>query len=309
MQTKILITGASGLIGQKLVQFYHQLGVTVYVLTRNKNSKAQGSFYWNPATQEIDTKCFDGVGIIIHLAGAGIADKRWTHSYKQIILNSRVQSTKLLLNALKQTKHEVKHLVSTSAIGYYSQNSPNLIDEDSEAGNSFLANVCREWEQQAMSFSELGIPVAIVRVGLVLSRSGGMLKSIEMPTKLGVAAPFGKGNQMQSWIHIDDLVRLYAHICQFQLTGIYNGVAPEPVNNKEMLQQITKALHRPFFMPGIPKWCMQLLVGEMADLLYANQAVSSKKIAQKGFQFQYPNLHAALLNLYGFVSYQSNFLE
>jgi uncharacterized protein (TIGR01777 family) len=298
MQTKILITGGTGLIGRKLVYFFNELGIQVHLLSRKKNQTKKGVFYWNPDLNEIDSKCLEGVETIIHLAGAGIADKRWTPTYKQIILQSRIKSTQLLYHTLQTNQHQVKQLISTSAIGFYASNSFENLTEDTNAGNSFLADVCKEWEQQALNFRNLNIEVSIVRVGLVLSRIGGMLKSIEIPAKLGLAASFGNGNQMQSWIHIDDLVRMYAHIYKHRLTGIYNGVAPNPVSNKQLLKMICKKLNRPFFLPGIPKWFLKLVLGEIVDLLYANQKVSAQKITKAGFVFKYPGLENALTELY-----------
>jgi uncharacterized protein (TIGR01777 family) len=267
-------------------------------LSRNKLKAQKGVFYWNPDTNEIDTRCLEGVHAIIHLAGSGIADKRWTAAYKKTILESRVKSTQLLYHTLKTTQHQVKQLLSTSAIGYYATNSTENLIEESIAGNSFLANVCKEWEQEALNFSNLNIEVSIIRVGLVLTREGGMLKSVEMPSKLGLAASFGNGNQMQSWIHIDDLVSIYAFILQNNLTGIFNGVAPNPVSNSQLLKMICKKLHRPFFLPGIPKWFLKIVLGEIVDLLYANQNVSAKKIERTGFKFQFPELDQALTELY-----------
>jgi uncharacterized protein (TIGR01777 family) len=298
MQTKILITGGTGLIGRKLVHFFNEMGIQVHLLSRTKNKLQKDIFYWNPDTNEIDVNCLAGVHAIIHLAGSGIADHRWTPAYKQTILESRVKSTQLLYHTLKTTHHQVKQLISTSAIGYYATNSTENLSEEANIGHSFLAEVCKAWEQEALKFTDLNIEVSIVRVGLVLTREGGMLKSIEIPSKLGLAASFGDGNQMQSWIHIDDLVRMYAFIYQNKLVGIYNGVAPNPVSNSELLNLICKKLKRPFFLPGIPKWFMKIVLGEIVDLLYANQKVSSNKITQKGFEFKYPELNDALTDFY-----------
>jgi len=298
MQTKILITGGTGLIGRKLVHFFNEMGIQVHLLSRTKNKLQKDVFYWNPDTNEIDVNCLLGVDAIIHLAGSGIADKRWTPAYKQTILESRVKSTQLLYHTLNTNQHQVKQLISTSAIGFYATNSTENLSEHANVGNTFLAEVCKAWEQEALKFTDLNIEVCIVRVGLVLTREGGMLKSIELPSKLGLAASFGDGHQMQSWIHIDDLVSMYAYLLQNKLSGIYNGVAPNPVSNSEFLKLICKKLNRPFFLPGIPKWFMKIVLGEIVDLLYANQKVSSNKITQKGFKFLYPELNDALADFY-----------
>ncbi len=298
METKILITGASGLIGRKLVKYFNSVGIQLHVLSRKKYENKPGHFYWNPSNQEIDLNCFEGVTCIVHLAGAGIADRRWTDHYKKNILESRVDSTLLLLNSLKNTTHQVKHLISTSAIGFYESNSKLNHAENEQVGNSFLANVCLEWECHANDFKSIGINVSIVRVGLVLSREAGMLKSIEFPSKFGLAAPFGNGQQWQSWIHIDDLIQIYAHIHSNHLSGIFNGVAPNPASNYQVLQAVCDQIYRPFWLPGIPKWFLKIFLGEIVDLLYASQHVSALKIQQSGFKFKFENLKLALKDLY-----------
>ncbi len=298
METKILVTGASGFIARKLVKYFNSKGIQLHLLSRNKQPNIPGVFYWNPSTQEIDLKCLEGVSTIIHLAGAGIADHRWTTAYKNTILQSRISSTQLLLNTLKNVSHQVKHLISTSAIGYYESSLTINQKEDSHAGNSFLAKVCQEWENQSNAFNSIGIKVSIIRVGLVLSREAGMLKSIEFPAKFGMAAPFGNGKQMQSWIHIDDLIGIYGHVYHNGLTGIFNAVAPHPVSNNQLLESISKRLHRPFWLPGIPMWFMKLILGEIVDLLYASQRVSCEKIVQSGYVFKYEQLTVALAELY-----------
>jgi uncharacterized protein (TIGR01777 family) len=298
METKILITGAGGFIARKLVKYFNSIGIQSHLLPRTKQQNIPGVYYWNPTNQEIDINCLDGVSTIIHLAGAGIADHRWTTAYKATILESRIRSTQLLLNTLKNTNHQVKHFISTSAIGYYESSFTLNQTEENHPGNSFLARVCQEWEQQANAFNSIGIKVSIIRVGLVLSREAGMLKSIELPAKFGFAAPFGNGKQMQSWIHIDDLIGIYGHVFQNRLSGVFNAVAPYPVSNNQMLQSVSQILHKPYWLPGIPKWFMKLLLGDIVDLLYANQHVSCEKILQSGYVFKHQQLKGALEDLY-----------
>lgn len=299
---RVLITGATGLVGNEIVKLCLEKEILISYLTTNKSKiefkdNYQG-FYWNPDTNEIDEKCFDNVDVIIHLAGATIA-KRWTKSYKKTILESRVKSTKLLCNTLKRIEHSVTQIISASAIGVYPDSSTNYYNEDYQTNpeNSFLTKVVSVWENEVDSFKALDIAVAKVRIGLVLSEKGGALPQIVKPAKLGVATVFGTGKQWQSWIHITDLANIFLYILKYHLNGVYNAVAPNPVKNEELTKTTAKVLDRPFITPKIPKVLMKLVLGEMHVLLFESQRVSSKKIENKGFNFKYNYLQPALSNL------------
>lgn len=300
---RILITGATGLIGREIVKICHGKNIKVNYLTTSKSKILQDDnykgFYWNPKLQDIDKNCFIDVDAIIHLAGATVS-KRWTPTYKKEILNSRKQSTELLINALKGESHTIKQVVSASAIGIYPDSLINYYDQNfNEISDSFLGEVVKVWEDAVDGFSKLNIPISKIRIGLVLSNKGGALEEMVKPIKLGVGAAFGSGKQWQSWIHIHDLANLFLYLLENNLSGVYNGVAPNPVSNKELTKTIAKVLNKPLFLPNIPKFFMKLILGEMHTILFESQRVSSKKIESKGFYFEYHHLEPALENLLG----------
>ena len=299
---RVLITGATGLIGNEIVKLCHESGIDVNYLTTSKskiiNKKEYQGFYWNPKSLEIDKNCLKNVDAIIHLAGATIS-KRWTDSYKKEILNSRKVSTHLLISALVAEQHSVKQVISASAIGVYPDSLVNYYDEDYKEINetSFLSKVVKVWEHEVDAFSKLGITVSKIRIGLVLANNGGALPQMVKPIKMGVGAAFGSGEQWQSWIHINDLANIFLYVLEHKLIGVYNGVAPNPVTNQELTKTIASVLNKPLFLPNIPKFVMRLVLGEMHKLLFESQRVSSKKIEDKGFDFKYNNLKPALENL------------
>ena len=299
---RILITGATGLIGSKIVKQCHANNISVNYLTTSKSkletdSNYQG-FYWNPSKNEIDATCLNGVDAIIHLVGASIS-KRWTESYKKTILLSRVQTSQLLFDTLKNNPNQVKHIVSASAIGIYPNSLTNYYTEDyKEVSTSFLGQVVEQWEQVVDAFSTLNIMVSKVRIGLVLSAKGGALPEMAKPIKFGAGAAFGSGKQWQSWIHITDLANLFLHVLVNKLEGVYNGVAPNPETNLQLTKSIARQLKMPLFLPNIPKSFMKLILGEMHILLFESQRVSSKKIEDTGFSFEHYNLQSALQEEY-----------
>ena len=300
---RVLVTGATGLIGQEMVKLCHEKYIKVNYLTTSKSKIVQEEnykgFYWNPKAKEIDADCFKGVDTIVHLAGATVS-KRWTPSYKKEILSSRTETTALLVNTLKELTHTVKQVVSASAIGIYPDSLINYYDEShNEISSSFLGQVVSVWEQASDEFLKLNITVSKIRIGLVLSNKGGALMEIVKPIKFGLGAAFGNGKQWQSWIHIQDLANLFLHVLQNNLKGVYDGVAPNPTSNSELTKTAASVLHKPLFMPNIPKFFMKLVLGEMHILLFESQRVSSKKIADEGFLFKFNYLEPALNNLLG----------
>jgi len=298
---KILITGATGLVGQEIVRLCHLQNIQVNYLTTNKLKLKQKEyykgFYWNPYKHEIDISCFKDVDTIIHLAGASVS-KRWTESYKQEIVKSRVEVTQFLFDALKNENHKIKQLISASAIGIYSDSLTKYYNEtETQFDNSFLSTVVQQWEEVVDGFDTLGINVAKVRIGLVLSNKGGALPTMIRPIKLGLGAVLGTGNQWQSWIHVTDLANMFLHILQNKLRGIYNAVAPNPIANREFTKAMASVLHKPLWLPSIPKNTMKLILGEMHTLLFLSQRVSSKKIENSGFHFKHYHLQTALEDL------------
>jgi len=300
---RVLITGATGLIGQEIVKLCHEKDIKVNYLTTSKSKIVQEEnykgFYWNPKAKEIDADCFKGVDAIVHLAGATVS-KRWTPSYKKEILSSRTETTALLVNTLRELSHTVKQVVSASAIGIYPDSLINYYDEShNEISSSFLGQVVSVWEQASDEFLKLNITVSKIRIGLVLSNKGGALMEIVKPIKFGLGAAFGNGKQWQSWIHIHDLANLFLYVLQNNLRGVYDAVAPNPISNSELTKTAASVLHKPLFMPNIPKFFMKLVLGEMHILLFESQRVSSKKIADEGFLFKFNYLEPALNNLLG----------
>jgi uncharacterized protein (TIGR01777 family) len=299
---KVLITGATGLIGSELVSLLLQNGISIHYLTTSKkkieNEPNYKGFYWNPEQGIIDENCLMGVDSIIHLAGATIS-KRWTNSYKQEIIESRLLSSAVLFKALKNHPNQVKQIVSASGTAIYPNNDKVIYDENAtEIDNSFLGNVVLKWEESTDKFKSLGLKVCKLRTGIVLSNKGGALIEMAKPIKLGLGSPFGTGKQMQSWIHIHDIAALYFFAISNELEGVYNAVAPNPVSNEKLTMTIAMVLKKPLFMPNIPKFMMKLLLGEMHELLFENRNLSAQKIIEKGFVFKYKTIEKALENIY-----------
>lgn len=297
----VLITGATGLIGQKIVKLCHSEGISVHYLTTSKSKLTTEDnykgFYWNPNKNEIDHKCFEGVSSIVNLVGATIS-KRWTEDYKKIILESRTKTAELLQDTIKKHNYKIDYVVSASAIGIYPSSFVNFYDEENtEISETFLGEVVAAWENAVDNFKSLGCKVAKVRIGLVLAENDGALPKMAKPINYGVGSPFGSGKQWQSWIHVEDLARLFIYALQYQLIGLYNGVAPNPVTNNDLTKVIANVLNRPLILPNIPKFAMNLALGEMHILLFESQRVSSQKIENKGFYFKYANLRPALEDL------------
>lgn len=297
----ILITGATGLVGQELVSLLLQNGHTVHYLSTSNNKLVTNSnykgFYWNPKTAEIDTDSLADVEVVVHLAGASVA-KKWTKSYKNEIIESRILSTKLLFQTLQNTPNQVKQIVSASAIGIYPDSLTNIYHEsDLDIDVSFLGNVVKLWENEVNQFEKLQLIVSKIRIGIVLAKNGGALQEMVKPIQYGVGAAFGSGEQYQSWIHIQDLVAIFYHVIENKLPGIYNGVSPYPVTNTELTKSIAKTLNKPFFLPNIPKFVMQLILGEMHQILFSSQHVSCRKLLDENFQFKFASLDKALNDL------------
>lgn len=298
---RVLITGATGLIGQEIVAVCHEKNISVHYLTTNKskiitNENYKG-FFWDPTNNEIDVNCFNGVSAIIHLAGATVAN-RWTAGYKKEIISSRTETTALLVKSLKSINHTITQVVSASAIGIYPDSLTNYYDQEhNEISNSFLGEVVSVWEQAVDQFEALGVTVSKIRIGLVLSNKGGALKEIVKPIKLGVGSAFGSGEQWQSWVHINDLANMFVFFLENKIEGVFNGVAPNPVSNNELVKTVAAVLNKPLFMPKVPKFAMKLVLGEMHIILFESQRVSSKRIVNKGFYFKFNCLSTALKNL------------
>jgi uncharacterized protein len=296
----VLITGGSGLVGTALTQMLLQKGYHVSHLARTPASGLVKSYRWSIADNYIDPAALVGVDAIVHLAGAGVADKRWTPARKKEILESRTQSTRLIYNILQKQPNQVSVVVSATAIGYYGlTTADHWCNEQTPAGTDFLASVCQAWEAAADPVQELSKRLVKIRVGVVLSSQGGALAQMAKPVRWGVGAPLGSGQQWISWIHVQDLCALFVRAIENQaMTGVYNGVAPNPVTNRELTKLIAQALHRPLWLPSVPTWALQLMLGEMSQLVITGARVSNEKALRSGMAFTYDNAQKALDDLF-----------
>ncbi|MET4081324.1 uncharacterized protein (TIGR01777 family) [Pedobacter sp. UYP30] len=301
MENKVLITGGTGLIGRKLIDALLATNYQVAVLARKPTKiKSADVFLWDVEKQQIDETCFENVHTIIHLAGAPVVEEKWTTARKQAIINSRVDSTKLLYNSIRNQKDSmVKNFISASAVGFYGDCEDEILTEERAPGYGFLADCCKLWEQAVEEGEKLGFRVVKLRTGIVLSTKGGALPSFDKPIKMFVGAALGTGKQWTPWIHIDDLVAMYVEsLTNPTITGSYNACAPFPVTNKEMTRQIAKQLHRPFWPIKVPKKAIELLMGERAEAILMSSNTSAQKILDAGFNFKFARLADALKNLY-----------
>ena len=293
----IAITGASGLIGTALTRHFEANGDRVLKFTRSGRS-SDTTIAWNPVAGTIDAAQLSGVDAVIHMAGAGIGDKRWSDEYKKEILDSRVLGTKLLASAMAETSDGPKVLLSGSAIGIYGESLSTEFNEQSPIGHGFLADVCAQWEAATESASRAGIRVAHLRTGIVLSPRGGALAKLLPLFKLGAGGKMGSGKQWQSWISIDDEVAAIDHLLTANITGAVNLTAPNPVTQAEFTKTLAKVLRRPSFLP-VPSFGPKLLLGsELADaLLFTGQKVMPEILQKSGYTFTHSTLEAALRSL------------
>jgi uncharacterized protein (TIGR01777 family) len=291
---KILITGASGLIGQALTKQLNATGHTTVAAVR-REPRRNDEVQWNPTTGEMSPSAFDGVDAVVHLAGAGIGDKRWTDSYKMEILQSRTLGTALLADTMASLDKKPTVFLSGSAIGIYGVRDDTELGEDAAIGTGFLADVCRDWEAASASASAAGIRTVLLRTGIVLSPKGGALKKQLPLFKLGLGGKFGNGKQWQSWISITDEVNAIIHLLTSNLSGAVNLTAPNAVTNAEFTRVLASVVSRPAILP-IPSFGPKLLLGgELADaLLFTGQRVVPNALVADGFHFAHPTLDVAL---------------
>lgn len=304
----VLLTGGTGTIGKYLTAHLLKKGYKVIILTRklpSGNSINTGVSYasWNINENRIDTDALQRADHIIHLAGAGVVDKRWSSAYKKEILDSRTKSSALLIDAMAKTSNKIKTLVSASAIGWYGPDNSftlqNGFSEDALPNNDFLGETCRLWEESVEPAASLGKRVVKLRTGIVLSEHGGALAEFKKPLKFGTAAILGSGRQIVSWIHVDDLCRMYIEAIQnSMLSGSYNAVAPGPVSNKTLTLQLAKTMRKNAFIPIlVPAFVLKIMMGESSIEVLKSCTVNSKKIKDAGFTFLYPSIEAALIDL------------
>ena len=298
---KLLVTGASGLIGKKILARCEELHINANFLTTRKKKlshlRNHKGFYWDPKSGEIDEACFDGVDILIHLAGASIS-KTWTPKNKKEILESRVNGARLLRKVLDEKNIRLRNIICASAIGIYSHSLDETYDESSPlVGENFLQKVTSKWEVESKAMSNYTEHLSIFRIGLVLAKNGGLLSKLIFPIKLFLGTAFASGKQWQSWIHIEDLSMLFFTAINKSWEGTYNAVSPNPVQQKNLIKAIGKALGTTIFLPNIPALFLKMVLGERSILILASQKVSADSILSKGFVFKFPLLSQALDDL------------
>ena len=298
--SNILIAGGTGLLGQRLSQLLKKRGHTVFHLSRKENLRAEFPAYkWDLDKEYIDDTALAKADYIINLAGAGVADARWTTARKRLIISSRVESARLLKSAITDKKTPAKAYLSASAIGYYGNRGDQLLKETDPPGDEgFLPEAVTAWEKAIREVAETGIRTVGFRIGIVLSAKGGALEKMLLPFKLFNGTYFGDGSMYYSWIHIDDMARMFIEAVENEsLAGFYNGVAPNPATNKEIIVSCKKALRKPAIILPAPAIALRTAMGEMADMILDSAKVSSEKIEKAGFKFQFPELLPALKDL------------
>lgn len=298
----VLLTGGTGMIGRALTKALLKRGYEIIVLTRGSIPKLPviGISYaaWNPATQEIDQAAFARADHIIHLAGAGVADKRWTRKRKEQIVQSRVQGGELIVKSLQAIPNKIRTVISASAIGWYGADNPSgnrKFVETDPPSSDFLGSTCRQWEQSMAPAASLQKRLVYLRIGIVLSNEGGAYKEFAKPLRWRIAAILGNGKQVISWIHIDDIVNLFiAALENEKLSGVYNAVSPMPVSNKELVKSMTRSLGKKCITVKVPAFLLKIILGEMSTEVLKSTSVSCDRIIQEGFSFQYPEINEAV---------------
>ncbi len=294
------VTGATGLIGRTLVARLRSPAVLTRSPTRASSALAGVEAHrWDPEVEPAPPAAFEGVEAVFHLAGEPVGSGRWTAERRQRIRSSRVMGTRNLVAGLAALRVRPRVLVSASAIGYYGDRHDDVLDEKSSPGRGFLAEVCTEWEREAMAATELGLRVVRVRFGIVLDAGGGALGQMLPVFRLGLGGPLGGGRQWMSWVHVDDVVGLLLHAAQEQrVEGPMNVVAPGPVTNAEFTRTLAKALRRPALLP-VPSLGLRAVFGEMAEVLTGSQRVVPRVALASGYHFRHDELSAALSDLLG----------
>ena len=290
----VAITGASGLIGRRLIAHLHEQGWDVARVVRRETRADRHEIAWHPAQGTIDAAAFEGVEAVVHLAGENVAE-RWTDSKKERILRSREEGTTLLARTLAGLERPPRVLVSASGVDFYGDRGDELLTEDSATGDTFLAEVVRRWEAATAPAREAGIRVVTLRTGAVIAREGGMIGKVLLPFRLGLGGRLGSGDQYMSWIAAGDVVRAYSHALEHaELSGPVNAVAPEPVRNREFTEALGRVLDRPTVLP-VPSLAIRALLGEMGEeLLLGSRRVVPERLLASGFSFLHPTLESAL---------------
>lgn len=293
MAKKILITGGTGTVGKHLTEILQQDGQTVSHLSRGDAKDGIKTYRWDIDKFQMDAQAILENDVVVHLAGAGVFDKSWTPAYRKQIVDSRVRSTALLHETIHKSGKNLDAFICASAIGIYGSDTTDIwYEEDAKPATGFLADVVTAWEAGADTVAALGIRTVKIRIGIVLSKTGGALEQLALPIKFGVGARLGTGAQWTPWIHIDDLCRVFAHaITNEHMTGVYNAVHYNPLTNEELTKEIANILHRPLWLPSIPAFVLELILGkEKAAFVLGGSRVSPQKLLATGFQYKFKDI-------------------
>jgi uncharacterized protein len=299
----ILITGGTGLVGKALTALFVEKGYSVIILSRTAKSSTHPAIsyaVWDPANNKIDDAALEKATVIINLAGAGVAEKRWSDSRKKEIVESRVSSGRTIVNALAAKQNKVHTVISASAIGWYGPDEAGKIPfkENAPHSSTFLGNTCYQWEKAISPITEMDKRLVIFRIGIVLSKDGGAYPQLTLPLKFRTIAWFGSGKQVTSWIHIDDLAALFQFAIEHKgMSGVYNAVATEPVSNRDLIKEVAKKRKGIFIPMPVPAAALKLGLGEMSVEVLKSATVSNEKILQEGFVFKYPHIEKAVRQL------------
>ncbi len=298
MDKTILIAGGSGFIGVRLVELLQAQGHHVRLLTRTP--RAKNHFGWEPLAGRIDDAALRDAQVVVNLAGAGIAERRWTPARKQLIVDSRVRSADVLREAFQRLKHFPEAYLAASAIGYYGNSGERwMTEDDPPADQGFLSTSTVEWEAATERIGALGVRTVALRIGIVLEQAGGALREIIRPLRFGLGAYFADGQAWYSWIHRDDVCRMFLWAMENpRAEGIYNAVAPYPVRNRELVQATARAMGRSALFVPVPAFALRLMLGEMADVVLNSTRISADKILNAGFSFRYPTVEEALQHIF-----------
>ncbi|MBI1316520.1 TIGR01777 family protein [bacterium] len=292
----LLITGGSGLVGERITQLALAQGRTVHHLSTRPKTRTDGVRVFEWSEHRFEPEAFAGMDAVIHLAGASISDP-WTLDHKRAILDSRVHSSQWLYAALKAHPHGVSQVVSASAIGYYPSHLEKIYTESEAPGSDFLGSVCRRWEEETQRLAEHTGRECRLRIGLVLSEQGGLLDPLLPLARWGLLSPFGSGKQWMSWIHLDDVARMFLYAVDSDWEGAFNAAGPRPVRNREFVQTLNRVLRRPTVLPPAPAFALKLVLGERSALPLMSQNVDVARAQNAGFRFDFPELSGALTDL------------
>ena len=301
MMKTILVSGGTGLIGSHILPLLKKAGFRTHLLSRSEKAVPgwDAVFTWDVNQGKIDERAFEGVTHILHLAGAGIADSRWSDARKKEIIESRIQSAALILQVLQKRNQQIEAFISGSAVGWYGGKTDDLVHSENEpAATDFLGETCLKWEQSADAFASNAKRVVKIRTGVVLAREGGAFPKMSMPFRYFAGAPLGSGKQQMPWIHIEDIASVFMEAALNEtFQGAFNASATESCSNREFSHHLAQAMNRPLLPLAVPSFILKMLFGEMSAVVLEGSRVSNQKLKQTGFTFQFPDLNLALKQL------------